>query len=90
MKFPPDLVARVRSSISRVGYCFLNTDELHRLLGGVPASLRARHEAIEEFADLCGADVETTTHLKSARFTPDGANRDAVSSEEELRRIVSA
>ena len=72
MKFPPDLVARVRSSFGRVGYCFLNADELRRLFGSAPASLPARQQAIEDFAELCGADVETTPHLKSARFTPEG------------------
>ncbi len=72
MKFSPDLVARVRSALERVGYCFLSYDELRRLLAHFPENQRARHQALQEFAEMCGAEVETTPHLKSARFIPLG------------------
>lgn len=70
MTFPPDLYDRVRTALDRVGYCFLSSDELQRLLAKAPANRPARHKALQEFADLCHADVETNEHLKSARFTP--------------------
>ena len=72
MKFSPDLIARVRSALERVGYCFLSHDELRRLLGHLPENRPARYQALQEFAEVCGAEVETTTHLKSARFVPLG------------------
>jgi hypothetical protein len=68
MKFPADLLARVRNSLERVGFCFLSCDEIQRLLGGSCSPLYARHRALLEFAEICGAEVETTPHLKSARF----------------------
>jgi len=70
MKFPPDLVDRVRSALDRVGYCFLSRDEIQRLLAMAPSNRPARHKALLEFARLCGAEVETNEHLRSARFTP--------------------
>lgn len=70
MKFPLDLVDRVRSALDRVGYCFLSSDEIQRLLAQAPVNRPDRHKALQEFAKLCGADVETNEHLKSARFTP--------------------
>ena len=70
MKFPPDLIARVRASLQRTGFCFLSCDEIQRLLTAVPESRPARHQALLEFAEICGAEVETTTHFKSARFVP--------------------
>ncbi|EDY16644.1 hypothetical protein CfE428DRAFT_5757 [Chthoniobacter flavus Ellin428] len=91
MKFPPDLVGRVRSALASKGFCFLNTDEIHRLLASVSHNRTARHHAIEEFAEICGAHVETTPHLKSARFVPEAASqRDAVQSAEDLRHSVTA
>lgn len=70
MKFPPDLVDRVRNALDRMGYCFLSSDEIHRLLVQAPVNRPARHKALQEFAELCHAEVETNEHLKSARFTP--------------------
>jgi len=70
MNFPPDIVDRVRTALDRMGYCFLSCDEIQRLLAKAPANRTARHKALEDFADLCGAEVETNEHLKSARFTP--------------------
>jgi len=70
MKFPPDLQDRVRSALDRVGYCFLSSDEIQRLLAKGPHNRPARHKALLEFAELCDAEVETNEHLKSARFTP--------------------
>ncbi len=70
MTYPPDLLDRVRSALDRVGYCFLSSDEIQRLLAKAPANRPARHKALQEFAVLCGADVETNEHLRSARFTP--------------------
>jgi hypothetical protein len=72
MKFSPDLVARVRSALERVGYCFLSYDELRRLLANYPENRQARHQALQEFAEMCEAEVETTLNLKSARFVPMG------------------
>jgi hypothetical protein len=70
MKFPPDLIDRVRSALSRMGYCFLSSDEIQRLLAKAPANRPARHKALQEFAQICEAEVETNEHLRSARFTP--------------------
>lgn len=91
MRFPPDLIARVRSSLARNGYCFLNADEIQRLLAKTSSGWSARHHAIEEFAEVCGAQVETTPHLKSARFTPEAASqRDSVQGAEDPRRSITA
>ncbi len=73
MKFPPDLVARVRYAVARSGFCILSRDEIDRILAAAPANLRMRHEAMEKFARICGADMETTEHLTSARFVPSAA-----------------
>ena len=70
MKFPPDLIACVRMALDRSGYCFFSADEIARLLGAGHCGRHERDQALLEFAELCGAEVETTTHLKSARFTP--------------------
>jgi hypothetical protein len=71
MKFSPDLIARVRISLNRSGYCFFGVDEINRLLGGSVKWRNSKgHEALQKFAEICGAEVETTPHLKSARFTP--------------------
>ena len=90
MKFPLDLVARVRNSLDRVGYCFLNGDEIRRLLANASVNRSARHHALEEFAEMCGAEVETTAHLKSARFTPLATHRDAVQAPEEVGSSATA
>ena len=90
MKFPPDMVARVRSTMDRIGYCFLNSEEIQRLLSHAPAGRRARHQALEEFAEICGAEVETTVHLKSARFAPPTTHRDTVQGAEDARGSAMA
>lgn len=90
MKFPPDLVARVRNTLDRIGYCFLNQEEIQRLLAHAPANRPAQHHALEEFAEICGAEVETTVHLTSARFVAHAAHHDAVQSAEEVRRRAMA
>ena len=76
MKFSPDLTARVRTALNRAGYCFLSSDEIQRLLAVIPRGRYAQYEALQEFAEICGAEVETTTHLTSARFVPASASRD--------------
>ena len=68
MKFSPDLAFRVSSSLERLGYCIFGVNELDRLFSQSKVGRRRRH-ILEEFAALCGARVETTSHFKSARFT---------------------
>jgi hypothetical protein len=70
MKFPPDLIARVRFAVHRAGYCFLAADEIRRVVAAAPRDRGARYEALREFAQICGAEMETTPHLTSARFVP--------------------
>ena len=70
MTFSPDLVARVRVALQRFGFCFLSADELNRLLDFLPNCRSTRQRALQEFAAYCGAEVETTPHLTSARFVP--------------------
>jgi len=72
MKFSPDLVSRVCHALDRMGYCFLSADEIKRLLAPVPEVQQMRQRALLEFAEICGAEVETTPNLKSARFVPAG------------------
>jgi hypothetical protein len=67
-RFPPDLLDRARTAIERHGYCIFDAAELERVLSHIPASHPARQHALEEFADACGATVETTRHFTSARF----------------------
>ncbi|MEZ0256948.1 MAG: hypothetical protein ACAI37_16810 [Chthoniobacter sp.] len=68
MKFSPDLTFRVSDSLERLGYCIFGVQELERLLAQ-DKDAKARRRLLEEFAALCGATVETTPHLTSARFT---------------------
>jgi hypothetical protein len=67
-RFPPDLLDRARTAIERQGYCIFDATELERVLSHAAASHAARQRALEEFADACGAIVETTRHFTSARF----------------------
>ena len=67
MKFSPDLTFRVSDSLERLGFCIFDAQELERLLAQ-DKDAKARRHLLEEFAALCGATVETTPHLKSARF----------------------
>jgi len=66
--FSPDLLHRVRDSIERGGICIFGVDEMARLLSQVKGSLASKARALQEFARLCGVEVETTPHLKSAVF----------------------
>jgi hypothetical protein len=90
MKYPPDLIVRVRASLDRAGYCFLNCDEIRRLLAGVPARGNARHQVLRIFAEICGAQVETTDHLKSARFIPAKLGPGHGAEDDEIREAAAA
>jgi len=67
-QFSPDLLHRVLDSIERSGICIFGVDEMERLLSHVKGSLTSKAAALQEFARLCGVEVETTPHLKSAVF----------------------
>jgi hypothetical protein len=67
-RFPPDLLYRVQTFVEREGYCIVGASEMERLLAHVGASHMARSEYLQEFAQACGAEVETTPHFTSARF----------------------
>ena len=91
MTFTPDLIARVRHGLDRAGYCFLTSDEIRRLLATLPEGHRARHRALQEFARICGAEVEVTANFKSARFVPaPSTSRHAPVAGEELHDAVPA
>jgi hypothetical protein len=68
MKFSPDLAFRLSSSLERLGYCIFGSNELNRLFSRTKED-RGRLHLLREFAAVCGAEVETTPHFKSARFT---------------------
>lgn len=67
-RFPPDLLDRARTAVERNGYCIFDASELERVLSHVAASHPARQRALQDFAEACGAEVETTRHFTSARF----------------------
>ena len=67
-KFPPDLLYLVRESIEDQGFCVFGVEEMDRLLSRVAGGRVARREALEEFALLTGARMETTPNLNAARF----------------------
>ena len=85
MKFSPDLAFRVSDSLARQGYCIFGTNELERLFTETTAAGGNRLHILEEFAAFCGARVETTPHIKSARFT-----KAAVATERCIRRMTRA
>jgi hypothetical protein len=58
----------VRDSIERSGYCIFGVEEMECLLSEAKGSRAAKEHALREFATLCGVEVETTPHLKSASF----------------------
>ncbi len=64
-------------SIERSGICIFGVDEMERLLSQVKGNLAARAAALQEFARLCGVEVETTPHLKSAVFVKAPGDRAA-------------
>ena len=76
-QFSPDLLHRVLDSIERSGICIFGVDEMERLLSQVKGNLAARAAALQEFARLCGVEVETTPHLKSAVFVKAPGDRAA-------------
>ena len=67
-RFSPNLLHRVRTAIERCGYCIFGVEEMQRLLSVAKGSRAAKARALEEFAKLCGVQVETTPHFKSATF----------------------
>jgi len=67
-RLSPDLVSRVRHSVERRGYCIFGTDEMERLFFLAQGTHSARMRVLHEFAEACGVEMETTPHLKSARF----------------------
>lgn len=67
-KFPPDLLYRVRESIEESGFSIFGLEDMERLLSAVRGGRSAKRQALEEFATLCGAKMETTPNLNSARF----------------------
>jgi hypothetical protein len=67
-QFSPDLLHRVRTAIERCGYCIFGVEEMERLLSVAKSSRAAKAQALQEFATLCGVEVETTPHFKSASF----------------------
>jgi hypothetical protein len=67
-RFPPDLLDRARTAIARNGFCIFDARELERLLANTSGSYAVRERSLLEFAEACGAQVETTRHFTSARF----------------------
>jgi hypothetical protein len=67
-RFPPDLLYRVQTFVEREGYCIFSAAEMERLLAPAGGTHAARREYLEEFAQACGAEVETTPHFTSGRF----------------------
>jgi hypothetical protein len=67
-RFSPDLLHRVRIGIERCGYCIFGVEEMQRLLSVAKGRRAAKAQALQEFARLCGVQVETTPHFKSATF----------------------
>ncbi len=68
IRLSPDLLSRVRHSIARQGYCIFGVDEMQRLLASITGNRATKTRVVQEFAAACGAQVETTTRLTSARF----------------------
>jgi hypothetical protein len=68
--FPPELSHRVETSVKEKRSCVFSGDVLHRLLADAGTATEVRLRALHEFADSCGARVETTPHLTIARFIP--------------------
>lgn len=68
-KFSPDLAFHVSSSLERLGYSIFGAHALNRLFAQSLEGRACRRHLQEEFAAFCGANVGTTPHFKSARFT---------------------
>lgn len=84
LQFPHEFSHRVSQSVRQRGFCILSGDDLSRLLAGCGEATDARLLALQEFAESCGARVETTPHLTMARFIP--SNRGV--SDAENRRVI--
>jgi len=67
-KFSLDLLHRVRTAIEHSGYCIFGVKEMERLLSVATSSHTAKAQALRDSATLCGVEVKTTAHLKSAYF----------------------
>lgn len=67
-KLSPDLFSRVRHSIERQGYCIFGVEEMQRLLSSITGNRATKTRIVQDFAAACGAQVETTPRLTSARF----------------------
>jgi len=65
----------VRNSLERHGYCILGAEEMQRLLSCVTGSRHTKARVVQQFAEACGAVVETTPRLTSARFVKAHENR---------------
>lgn len=68
--FSPDLEFRVLNALDRYGYCMFSRDEMERLWATSKGHSRSRLKLLEEFAELCGAEVEAGSSLQCARFVP--------------------
>jgi Zn-finger nucleic acid-binding protein len=62
------LLYRVRESIAESGFCIFGAEDMERLFSTVKGGSAAKRQALEEFATLSGARMETTPNLNSARF----------------------
>jgi hypothetical protein len=67
-RLSPDLFFRVRNSLERNGYCILGVEEMQRLLSSITGNRLSKTRFVQQFAKACGAVVETTPRLTSARF----------------------
>lgn len=67
-KLSPELFSRVRRSLDRQGYCIFGIEEMQRLLSSITGNRATKTRIVQEFAAACGAQVETTPRLTSARF----------------------
>lgn len=69
LEFSPDLEFRVRNALDRYGYCMFSRDEMERLWATSKHRSANRLKLLEDFAALCGAEVEAGSSLQCARFT---------------------
>lgn len=69
-EFSPDLEFRVRNALDRYGYCMFSRDEMERLWATSKHRSPNRLKLLEDFAALCGAEVEPGSSLQCARFIP--------------------
>ena len=69
-EFSPDLEFRVRNALDRYGHCMFSRDEMERLWATSKHRSQNRLRLLEEFAALCGAEVEAGSSLQCARFIP--------------------